>query len=127
MISKCGPFMAQSRRLPAGIPTRKSCIGDVAQKQHFGCSGAASDPLQTLARAGKLNEPCLKRLKPVLMFGDDLLGRPGDKVVVAQFGHNLGDFELLLCDLSIEARLLRRQVDDAGKRQGRRLAAHHQE
>ena len=72
--------------------------------------------LQALPRAGKLNEPRLKRLQSVLMFGDDLLRPPGDKVVVAQFGRHLGDLELLLCDLSIETRPLRRKVDDAAKR-----------
>src|SRR5580704_19693559 len=124
MISRCGRFMAQSRRLPAGISTRKSCIGDVAEKQHFGAPSAASNTLQTLARAGKLNEPCLERLQSVLVLGDDVLRRPGDEVVVPELRLDLGDFELLLCDLPIETRLLRREVDDAGERQRDRLAAH---
>ena len=50
----------------------------------LGRSKRASDTLQTLTRAGKLNKPRLKRLQSVLMFGDDVLRRPGDKVVVAQ-------------------------------------------
>src|SRR5277367_652116 len=120
MISNCGRFMAQSRRLPAGISTRYSCIGDVAQKQQFGPPSAASNPLQTLPCAGKLNKPRLKRLKSVLMFGNDLLGRPGDKVVVAELCLDLGDFKLLLCDLSIETRLLRLKVNDARERQRHR-------
>ena len=48
-----------------------------------------------------------------------------DKVVVAQFGHDLGDLEFLLRDLPVETRLLRVEIDDAGKRQRHRLAAHH--
>jgi len=116
--------MAQSRRLPAGISTRGSCIGDVAQKQQLGACGPSSNPLQTLARAGKLNEPGLKRLKSLLMLGDDVLWRSGDEVVVAKFGHDLRDFELLLGDLPIEARLLRSEVDDAGERQRNRFPAH---
>src|SRR5580704_10665171 len=94
--------------------------------QHFGAPSAASNTLQTLARAGKLNEPRLERLQSVLVLGDDVLRRPGDEVVVAELRLDLGDFELRLCDLPIEARLLGREVDDARERQRDRLAAHNQ-
>ena len=52
------------------------------------------------------------------MLGDDVLGRAGDEVVVAEFGLDLGDFELHLVDLPVETRLLRRR-----DRRRRRAAA----
>src|ERR1700744_3055643 len=123
MISNCGRFMAQSRRLPAGISTRRSCIEDVAQKQQFRRSQAPSDTLQTLARAGKLNKSRLKRLKSVLMFGDDVLRRTRHEVVIAKFRLDLGDLKFLLCDLPIETRLLRIQIDNSSGRQRDRFPA----
>src|SRR6185437_6484351 len=103
----CEPFMAQSRRIPAGIPTRKKLRRGCCAKATIRRRQSASNALQTLARPVKLNEPRLKRLEPVLMFGDDLLRRPGDEVVVAELGLGLGDFQLDLRDLPVEARLLR--------------------
>src|SRR5215471_4870771 len=119
--------MAQSRRLPAGISTRRSCIQHVAQKQQFGPSGAPSNTLQTLARASELIKSRLKRLKSVLMFGDDVLRRAGDEVVIAELRLDLGDFELPLCDLPVETRLLRIEIDDSGERQRNRFAADDKE
>ena len=42
---------------------------EMLRKSNILALKAASNALQTLARAGKLNEPCLKRLQSVLMFG----------------------------------------------------------
>src|SRR5580693_7277412 len=85
-----------------------------SQELHRGCCakatiwrfGRRSNALETLTRGIKLNQPRLKRLEPVLMFGDDLFRRPGDEVVIAKFRLDLGDFEPHLGDLPIEARLL---------------------
>jgi hypothetical protein len=82
--SNCERFMAQSRRIPAGIPTRKSCSGAVAQKQQYGALAMPSNALQTLPRGVKLNQPQLKRLEPILVLGDDLLWRAGEEIVIAQ-------------------------------------------
>ena len=85
--------MAQSRRIPAGISTRKSCSRAVAQKQQYGAPAMPSNALQTLPRGVKLNEPRLKRLEPILVLGDDLFRRAGDEVGVAEFRLDLGDLE----------------------------------
>ena len=61
----------------------KVASGMLRKSNNSPAAGAISDALQTLARAIKLNEPRLKRLKPVLMLGDDVFRRPGDEVVVA--------------------------------------------
>src|SRR5580658_4254446 len=63
-----------------------------------------SDALQALARGVKLNEPRLERLKPVLVFGDDVFRRPGDEVGVAELRLDLGDFLPLPRDLLVEPR-----------------------
>src|SRR5277367_4166044 len=117
--------MAQSGRIPAGIPTRLTCGQAVAQKQQYGASAMPSDTPQTLARGVKLNEPRLKRLEPVLMFGDDVFRRAGDEVGVAELRLDLGDFQPHPRDLLVKARPFRPEIDDAGERQRDCLAAHH--
>src|SRR5208282_4326820 len=71
---------------------------------------AFSDARQTLARGVKLNEPCLKRLQPVLVFGDDVFRRPGDEVGVAELRLDLGDFHSLSRDLLVETRPFGREI-----------------
>ena len=61
------------------------------------------------------------------MFGDDVLRRAGDEVVVAELRLDLGDFELLLRDLPVETRLLRLEIDDSSERQRNRFAADDEE
>src|SRR5262245_32698671 len=113
--------MAQSRRIPAGILDSRELHRACCAKATFCPSPSRSDALQTLAREIKLNEPRLKRLEPILMLGDDLLRRPGDEVVVAELGLHLGDLQLDLRDLPVEARLLGLKIDHGGERQRDRL------
>ena len=115
--------MAQSGRVPARIGRMASWVNPVARKPHLLTTRGGSHPLQTVARMDQLGESFLKRLAPLLMLGDNVIGRPGKEIVVAEFRLDLGDLGPHFDDLVVEANALGRQIDEAGQRQSDHFAA----
>src|SRR5271165_6802721 len=82
--------------------------------------------LQPFARVGELNEPFLKGLPAILVLRDYILGRAGEKILVAEFHRDFRDLDPSLVDLLVETRAFGGKIDNAQKRQGDDVAANHQ-